>query len=50
MKETGDISKSQTYGVMKKGTCRICGKDVSNLSYQKQSEHAEECVSQTRLM
>ena len=44
MKETGDISKSQTYGAMKKGTCTICGDDVSKLSWEKQQEHAKKCL------
>ena len=43
MKETGSISKSQTYGAMKKGICLICGKDISNYSWEKQERHAREC-------
>jgi len=44
MKETGDISKSQTYGAMKKGICTICGDDVSKLSWKKQQKHAQKCL------
>jgi len=43
MKETDGVSKSQTYGAMKKGTCLICGEDISKLSWKKQTEHAEAC-------
>lgn len=44
MKETGDVSKSQTYGGMKRGTCTICGDDVSKLSWEKQQEHVKACL------
>ena len=45
MKETDGVSKSQTYGAMKKGTCRICGEDVSKLSWEKQDKHAKDCMN-----
>ena len=43
MKETGDISKSQYTGTTKRGTCVICGKDVSKFSWEKQNQHAIDC-------
>jgi len=48
MKETGGISKSQTYGGMKKGTCVLCGKDVSKLSWERQQDHAKECLARQK--
>ncbi|KKN75419.1 hypothetical protein LCGC14_0380400 [marine sediment metagenome] len=50
------ISKSQTYGSMKKGLCTKCGKDVSKLSWKQQQDHEfmhlkeiEEKKNQTKL-
>ena len=44
MKETGDVSKTQTYGFTKKAKCGICTKDLSNYSYQAQNGHLKDCV------
>lgn len=44
MKETGDISKSQYSGTTKRGICVLCGTDVSELSWQRQQDHALKCL------
>ena len=49
MIETNGISKSQTYGAMKKGVCTKCGLNVSNMSYAEQTKHEEKCAKQERL-
>ena len=49
MIETGDVSKSQRYGAMKKGVCTKCGLNVSKMSYADQTKHEEKCAKQERL-
>ena len=49
MKETGGISKSQYTGTTKLATCRLCGEDVSKLSWEKQQKHVIDCVAAQKL-
>jgi len=44
MKETGNISQSQYSGTTKRGICVLCGKDVSESSWEKQKDHALACL------
>ena len=42
-------SKSQYPGTLKDSVCIICHENLNHLSATQQEEHAEKCLSQSRL-
>ena len=42
-------SKSQYPGTLKDSICRICNENLNHLNATQQEEHAEKCLSQSRL-